>query len=300
MSSSAADEPAPRTRPSRTHGSTELMSMSEGVRKRKGGPAEGDAQDGAGVSASSSAGAAAPAPGLLRMASPRMWVLIITACVCFLIGSYFLADGHVARRGDAGGKSKQPGVFTKEAAKWSAEEGSLELHPTAYGGAGVRLVTRAELAEHHAGAKVIWLSILGQVFDVTKGARFYATGNGYDGFSGTDGSRAFLSGEFNPKGLVDTIDGLDHKELDGLNGWRNFYHTDYSFVGNLAGGNFYEEDGTPRAPVHAVKEGLALSAAEEVRRKEEERLRPSCNTRWAQVGAADSPPTHTLGFRFRV
>ena len=39
-------------------------------------------------------------------------------------------------------------------------------------------------------------SIVGHVFDVSKGAEFYAPGNGYDFFAFRDGSRAFVTGTF--------------------------------------------------------------------------------------------------------
>lgn len=37
---------------------------------------------------------------------------------------------------------------------------------------------------------------MGHVFDVSKGAEFYAPGNGYDFFTFRDGSRAFVTGTF--------------------------------------------------------------------------------------------------------
>ena len=38
------------------------------------------------------------------------------------------------------------------------------------------------------------------MFDVTKGERFYAKDGGYAFFSGRDGTRAFITGEFNETG----------------------------------------------------------------------------------------------------
>lgn len=40
------------------------------------------------------------------------------------------------------------------------------------------------------------LSILGEVFDVSKGAKHYGRGGGYQGFTGRDASRAFVTGDF--------------------------------------------------------------------------------------------------------
>ena len=69
-----------------------------------------------------------------------------------------------------------------------------------------RLVTHAELARHGAEVvnatrdRTLWLSICGQVFDVTAGARHYGSGGGYAFFTGRDGTRAFVTGEFNEAG----------------------------------------------------------------------------------------------------
>lgn len=69
-----------------------------------------------------------------------------------------------------------------------------------------RLVTHAELARHSAASvnatleRALWLSICGQVFDVTAGAHHYGSGGGYAFFTGRDGTRAFVTGEFNEKG----------------------------------------------------------------------------------------------------
>ena len=61
--------------------------------------------------------------------------------------------------------------------------------------AGVRLFTAAELASSVGDAPVLRLSILGSVFDVTKGRKHYGTGASYAFFAGRDGSRAFVTGQ---------------------------------------------------------------------------------------------------------
>ncbi len=43
-------------------------------------------------------------------------------------------------------------------------------------------------------SKPILLSVLGKVFDVTKGKRFYAKGGSYAFFAGRDASRAYTTG----------------------------------------------------------------------------------------------------------
>lgn len=46
------------------------------------------------------------------------------------------------------------------------------------------------------------LSIAGEVFDVSPGQRYYGKGKAYEGLVGKDASRAFITGDFTPKGLT--------------------------------------------------------------------------------------------------
>ena len=60
--------------------------------------------------------------------------------------------------------------------------------------------------------------------------------------SGKDGSRAFVTGEFNEAGLIDDIENLSNQDYLGLQEWLEFYHNDYKFVGKLSG-RFYDSKG---------------------------------------------------------
>ena len=53
--------------------------------------------------------------------------------------------------------------------------------------------------------KALYLAILGQVFDVSKGREHYSPDGGYGFFVGKDASRAFVTGDFDPKGLTDDV-----------------------------------------------------------------------------------------------
>ena len=57
------------------------------------------------------------------------------------------------------------------------------------------------------------LAVLGEVFDVSKGAKHYAPGMGYSFFTGRDGSRAFVTGDFTEAGLVDDLTGLSPTDV---------------------------------------------------------------------------------------
>jgi len=106
-----------------------------------------------------------------------------------------------------------------------------------------RIFTKEELSYYDGspGSKGLYLGFMGHVFDVKKGREFYGPGGGYDFFSGKDASRAFVTGEFDEKGLTDEIEGLNYKEYLELKKWLNFYHKDYKYIGKLAGRYFTNE-----------------------------------------------------------
>ena len=69
---------------------------------------------------------------------------------------------------------------------------------------GPRVFTKAELAEYVDTRRGLKVAICGQVFDVTKGAEFYAKGAGYGFFAGRDASLAFATGNFKTN-LTDNV-----------------------------------------------------------------------------------------------
>ena len=69
---------------------------------------------------------------------------------------------------------------------------------------GPRVFTKAELAQYVDTKRGLKVAICGQVFDVTKGAEFYAKGAGYGFFAGRDASLAFATGNFKTN-LTDNV-----------------------------------------------------------------------------------------------
>ncbi len=51
---------------------------------------------------------------------------------------------------------------------------------------------------------------------MSKGSSYYGPGGGYSFFSGKDGSRAFVTGQFDQEGLVENVDGLAAADYLGL------------------------------------------------------------------------------------
>jgi predicted heme/steroid binding protein len=87
-------------------------------------------------------------------------------------------------------------------------------------------LTKDELAKYDGseGSPGIYLALLGQVFDVSKSPKFYGPDGGYGFFSAKDGSRAFISGNFDQDGLTDDVEGLSNSDYLGLEEWISFYH----------------------------------------------------------------------------
>ena len=124
----------------------------------------------------------------------------------------------------------------------------------------VKIVTEEELSRKTGkDGGDIWLSIMGEVYDVTSGRDFYGEGGSYSIFSGRDGSVPFITGVFTPeeakKSLVDT---LSPAQLVSLDQWRKFYadNEKYPLIGLLEG-SLYDKDGNPTEELKTVRERIA-------------------------------------------
>ena len=86
------------------------------------------------------------------------------------------------------------------------------------------------LAFDGASDSPILVAILGRVFDVTAGRRFYGHGNSYAHFAGRDATAAFATGAHEGDGLTDDLAGLDDEQLGSVKGWFEFYrdHEEYT------------------------------------------------------------------------
>ncbi|XP_028662855.1 neuferricin [Erpetoichthys calabaricus] len=126
----------------------------------------------------------------------------------------------------------------------------------------------------------LYLAVLGQVFDVSRGRRHYSPGGSYHVFAGKDGSRAFVTGDFTETGLVDDLSGLSPLEVLVINDWLSFYKKEYPFVGKLIG-RFYTNNGEPTEALKqaetSIYEGQKLKAKTQL-----DNLRfPPCNSEWS-------------------
>jgi len=109
----------------------------------------------------------------------------------------------------------------------------------------IRLITEEELSTKNGeNNNPIWLSVLGEVYDVTAGSHYYGTNASYSFFAAKDASPCFASGKFNEEGLKEDLMALKPKQVKEIEHWREFYedHENYILIGYLVG-KFYDENG---------------------------------------------------------
>jgi len=145
------------------------------------------------------------------------------------------------------------------------------------------VMTKEELKHYTGGegSKGLYLAILGRVYDVSKGSKHYAPDGGYAFFAGRDGSRAFVTGEFNDAGLTDIIDDFSPGQMLGLRDWLTMYDKDYAFV-CLLEGNFYSSHGLPTQAYAAYEAGVLQAQVEKSHDSADSKLYPGCNSEWSQ------------------
>ncbi|GBF96421.1 hypothetical protein Rsub_09220 [Raphidocelis subcapitata] len=117
---------------------------------------------------------------------------------------------------------------------------------------GGQVFTPQQLAAFDgAGGAPMYLSILGDVFDVSSKPEFYAADVQYHHFVAADGSRAFVTGEFDAEPREDVID-LPPEDVSAIVGWRKFYFETYPHKGRLSG-LYYSPEGRPTALLSEVE-----------------------------------------------
>jgi len=147
-----------------------------------------------------------------------------------------------------------------------------------------KVFTSQELRAHDGSdpsGKGPYLAFLGHVFDVSKGKEHYGPGGGYSFFAGRDASRAYVTGEFDEKGLSDDVMGLETDSYLGLEEWLTFYKSDYMQVGVLAG-RYFDADGEPTEYTRQVRHLVEAAEAAKAAKLEEHDVFPPCNSAWSQ------------------
>lgn len=159
---------------------------------------------------------------------------------------------------------------------------SVSIDDIAKSALGAKIFTEEELKEYDGSiaGKGPFLAIIGEVFDVSNKAETYGPEGGYSFFSGKDGSRAFVTGEFNDAGLIDDIEGLSHQDYLGLQEWLEFYHKDYTFVGKLSG-RFYDSKGDETMYKKKVSAWITAAVEDKEMQGAEQKMFPPCNSEWS-------------------
>ncbi|XP_026757822.1 neuferricin homolog [Galleria mellonella] len=126
----------------------------------------------------------------------------------------------------------------------------------------------------------IYLSILGFVFDVTSGTKHYGKGGPYHYFAGKDGSRAFVTGDFQDESSnKDHILDLTCNDLFTLLNWKDTLREKYNEVGKLVG-RYYDMNGKETEYMKMFYERIEQCKVEKDLAKKEELKFPPCNIEW--------------------
>ncbi|XP_076160213.1 neuferricin isoform X2 [Ptiloglossa arizonensis] len=131
-----------------------------------------------------------------------------------------------------------------------------------------KVFTPNELKKYTNIKDGLYISILGQVFDVTKGAKHYGPGATYH----------FFTGIHNDKEIRD-ISLLTVEQLKLLNYWVQFYNENYIYKGKL-NGKYYNEDGTPTEESHKIQRILIHAKEKQFEKEHKEKMFPPCNVEW--------------------
>eukprot|EP00483_Globobulimina_turgida_P005485 UN05495 len=143
----------------------------------------------------------------------------------------------------------------------------------------VKMFTEEELSQYD-GLKnpKIYLTVIGEVFDVTKGKNYYGPDAGhYNGFAAKDGSRAFAVGGFTEKELIPDITDLNPGQVISIYDWMTFYRSDYTPVGKLIG-FYYDSEGKPTANRNKVEELILEGYLAKKQQQDMGKKYPRCNS----------------------
>ena len=148
---------------------------------------------------------------------------------------------------------------------------------------GLKVLSQQELSKYkgHDGG-LIYLAVVGHVFDVTRGKKHYGPGGGYEFFSGIDGSKGYVTGQFDKDGLIDDISDFSSSQILSLEQWRTFYEKDYKLIG-LVEGAFFDKNGKELEPMAEYKRKLLLAEQEKSLLEKDRKLFPPCNSEWNQA-----------------
>ncbi|KAG6448337.1 neuferricin [Manduca sexta] len=140
-----------------------------------------------------------------------------------------------------------------------------------------------ELLEYKGVVKRnLYVAVLGTVFDVTKGKKHYGKDSPYHYFTGKDGSRALVTGDFKDESenRDHTLD-LSCDDLLTLVNWRSTFRKKYKYVGVL-NGRYFDKYGKKTAYYQDVIKKVEQCKQEKETAKRKELEYPPCNMEWSE------------------
>ncbi|XP_061712522.1 neuferricin homolog [Cydia pomonella] len=154
----------------------------------------------------------------------------------------------------------------------------------------------AQLLQYNGVKKdKLYLALMGVVYDVTEGKRHYSSDAPYHYFVGKDGSRAFITGDFQDESEdKDNVLTLSCNELFNLLNWENTLKEKYSSVGLLIG-RFYDEQGRKTEYSKLFDGKIDECTIEKEMAKKQEAKLPSCNMEWTSSEGTRVWCTRTSG-----
>jgi len=147
----------------------------------------------------------------------------------------------------------------------------------------IKVFSKEELKKYDGSpdSPGLYLAILGKVYDVSKGKDYYGPGGGYAFFSARDGSRAFVTGQFDEEGLIEDTTGLPLQDYLGLKEWEEFYESDYTRVGVLEGA-YYTATGDVTQAWKDLQKSISAASQDRESQDVEKQVFPPCNVEWSQ------------------
>lgn len=130
------------------------------------------------------------------------------------------------------------------------------------------------------GSKGLFLALLGQVFDVTKGEKHYGPGGAYHFMAGRDASLSFITGDFTDNEFTDDVSSMSPLQVVALFDWLSFYHREYKHVGFVIG-RYYTASGQPTDTLLQVEASLAEGRRLKAQSEAEKSRFPPCNSEWS-------------------
>lgn len=148
--------------------------------------------------------------------------------------------------------------------------------------AHIELMDNDELSFYNGkqDSKGLYLALLGQIFDVSKGKKHYGPKGAYHFMAGKDASLSFITGDFTESELTDDVSSVSPMQVVALYDWLSFYHKEYKHVGFVIG-RYYTASGQPTETLQHIQASLAEGRRLKAQSEADKARFPPCNSEWS-------------------